>query len=574
MKRINFALLLVVICSVTAGAQQINKVNPFGGAIREKFVAADSKVMIDIELLKELDASLSVPVASITDLKMTVTGISTKQSNGETLFNSLSRPATLLSDEDSDATTRTFQLEISTATTISPGTPLRLPKNWESFSYRISCNFNNDPSTTKTTAELNMQKPSSGVVGQNFNVKIDRPVWIREANGTRSNEIMLPITSNSAFLVADVSVTQNGQESKTPKPVLLEKGEPTVVRLNAQNFGDGAMVVRIKPTELQGVQLLLSGTNCSSSQDDPNCTVMPEFKLPFKINKEASDFGTLEINSLAQPRTIKFVTTTPPKSGTLTVKLNGNAVDVNSTDVNSFRIVLDVAALIALKQGDNTFEVEGESLEGIKLANERFTFKKTTEPKLEGFPTFSLDNDALKLNYELSGDVEVSRPQITYRSTGGTAATFQNVNCTPDTTTKRLKCSPDFNIVSPGGDLGKAALIPVKLEIFATERGGTSKLLDTIGFDLLNQRALKTLLDDIRAAWKQNGNDNLAKQKISDVLKVELTNDKVNETFEKFVKPADSSDKRKKFFQFLTSVGNFALKGFGIPITIPTDLGQ
>src|SRR5881392_2427425 len=110
MKRINFALLSVVIFSVTASAQQINKSNPFGGAIREKFVAADAKVMVDKELLKESDATLSVPVANISDLRMTVTGISVKQPNGDIVFNSLNRPATLLPDEDTDATTRTFQL--------------------------------------------------------------------------------------------------------------------------------------------------------------------------------------------------------------------------------------------------------------------------------------------------------------------------------------------------------------------------------------------------------------------------------------------------------------------------------
>lgn len=128
--------------------------------------------------------------------------------------------------------------------------------------------------------------------------------------------------------------------------------------------------------------------------------------------------------------------------------------------------------------------------------------------------------------------------------------------------------------VAISDDLKKLPQIPVKLEIFATERGKPSAVVgSSFGFDLLNQGAVKKILDEVRTNWKANRNDAAAKQRIAaEVLKVEATNEKVNETFDQYVKAGDDIDKRKQFLRFLTGVGNFALKGFGIPIQIPTDL--
>jgi len=103
--------------------------------------------------------------------------------------------------------------------------------------------------------------------------------------------------------------------------------------------------------------------------------------------------------------------------------------------------------------------------------------------------------------------------------------------------------------------------------------------LQTLGFNLINQAAVKTILDDIRTQWKNAGgdkesNNNQALAKIAkDVFldRLPVTDEQVKMAFTKYIKP-DASDKRKAWLQGLVAIGNFALKGFGVPITIPPDL--
>lgn len=89
-----------------------------------------------------------------------------------------------------------------------------------------------------------------------------------------------------------------------------------------------------------------------------------------------------------------------------------------------------------------------------------------------GYPTFALDGERLKLNYELSGDVEESKPELRFKDGNGTAGAFGSANC-QRTDTGNTKCSPElavaFNSINETDK--KKAQISVKLEILAQERG-------------------------------------------------------------------------------------------------------
>jgi hypothetical protein len=570
MRNIVLVICATLIFAVSAFGQ-VNKANPLGGEIKEIFHSADSKVITEVKLLTETDPNLSVPVTNVSDIRMTVLSVTVKLLSGEMNTTTVNRQATPLPDEDDQPVTKAFQLEISNAMIINIASPFRLPKHWEAYSYKITCNIAGE-AQPRSTAILHTQKPTGAITIQNFNLKVDKPIWIRDANGVRSTELTVPLTSTSASLVAELILRQGGAESRTPKPFILPKGEQTFVKLNVQNFGEQPIEIRVRPTELEAVQLNLTGVNCSNAPNDPFCTWGTTFVQPFQINQADSDLKDLKITSLAQPKTIRIRTTSSAKTGSVKAKLNGSPVNITGTN-NTFQLILDPATLGGLKEGDNTLEFEGESLDGVKLSETTFKFIKNTQPQLVGYPTFSLDGNSLKLTYELSGDVETSEPRLTYRETGGIAGTFLNPNCTKQQPSGNTKCSPQLT-VSIGDSFQKAPQIPVKLEIFAQERGKASVPVGgSIGFDLLNQGAVKKILDEIRTNWKSNKNEAAAIQRIAtEVLKVEVTNEKVKETFDQYVKATDGSDKRKQFLQFLTGVGNFALKGFGIPIQIPTDL--
>ena len=571
MRSIISSLCLCLAFSLCAFGQ-VNKSNPLGGTIREKYVGAESKAIIEVELLKESDPALSAPTTSISNMRMIVITVTEKLPSGELRVNSVGKQATPIPLDDPQSLIRAFQVEIS-ATGISnlTSTPIRLPKNWESFSYQISCEIAGDPSP-KTTAILDMQKPTGAVSVQNFNVKIGDPIWIQDSTGAVSTDLIVPITSTSASLVADVISKQGTTETKTEQPVVLLKGTTTPVKLNVQSFGQAqAIEIRVKPTELDTVQLILVGTGCDNTPNDPFCAWTPSFKQAFQINQTDSDLKNLKITSLKDPKIIRVRTTASAKNGTMKARLNGDPISLEGSG-NSFVVTFDTNTLRRLNE-DNTLEFEGESFQGIKLSEKPFAFKRNTKPELVTYPTFTLENNSLKLVYELSGDVEASEPKLTYRDTAGTAGTFRNPNCVAQDN-GNTKCSPELT-VSIDDSFKKNPRIPVKLEILAKERGGNQEPVrgSSIGFDLLNQGAIKAVLDEIRTNWKANRQDNVAIQRIAtEVLKVEATNDKVRETFDKYVKEPDTSDKRKKFFDFLIGVGNFALKGFGIPITIPANL--
>jgi hypothetical protein len=573
MKNITFALSLLFVFSI-CGFAQISKSNPLGGEIKETLNNTDSKVFVEVELLKEEEASLSVPLANVSNIEMTVINVTEKLPSGTSKTTPVNRSATNISDA-SQPMKRLFQVEISNSPNVVLSPVLQLPRNWESLTYKISSILAGE-AQPKTTAVLHMQRANDATV-QKFTVKVGKPIWIQDANGVKSNDLIVPITSISASLVADVILTQGTAKTNPVKPVLLLKNEQKAVILNVQDFGTQSMEIRFKPTELDGVQLVLTGESCSNTPNDPFCTLTSEFKLPFQINQADSDLRDLKITSLASSKTIRIRTIGVAKPNSLIAKLNGNPINVSGS-VNSFQITFDTNTLKSLSEGDNTLEFEGESLEGIKLSEKPFKFQKTTKPRLVGYPTFSIDSatNALKLNYELSGDVMSSEPKLTFRDTAGTIGTFRNPNCRKEN--GNTKCSPELLISfeSLTAEDKRKTTIPVRLDILAQEQGDSSleSVGSNVGFDLINQGAIKSKLDEIRARWKTNNNKDAAVREIAQVLNVDATNEKAVETFDKYVKESDSSEKRKKFFQFLVGVGNFALKGFGIPITIPTNIAN
>jgi hypothetical protein len=558
----------------TCGLGQVSKSNPLGGRIREDYVGGQSKVLV--ELLKEEDASLSVPKESIGNVQMMVISVTERLPTGELKVTpDVRKQATPIPDDDQKPLTKIFQLEISNQSVMTVN-PIRLPKNWESFTYQITCSITGE-ALPRSTAVLDMQKPTGAVTNQNFAVNVSEPIWIVDpVSGQRDPDLTIPLTSTSASFVAEVTLKQGGAETKTETPVFLPKGQQSAVKINGQAFGNQKLEIRIRPTELSSVQLILNGNDCSNLQNDPFCSWTPSFKNPFQINQDDSDLKNLKITSLSQSKLIK-VRTTGPAKGNLKAKLNGTPIEVGGA-LNSFQISLDIATLKGLKEGENTLELEGESLQGIKLAEKPIKFLKSTKPRMVGYPTFSLEGEKLKLNYELSGDVEESKPELRFKDGNGTAGAFGSANCQKDAS-GNTKCSPEltvaFNSINESDK--KKAQIPVKLEILAQERGsvGFEPIGTGVGFDLINQAAIKKVLDEIREVWKRDHNDTQALTNISKevfVSKLPATDDQVKETFDKYVKQPDNSEKRKKFFQFLLGVGNFALKGFGIPIQIPADL--
>jgi hypothetical protein len=583
MKKIPFGLGLLLLFSVCALAQQISKSNPLGGEIKEIYANDGPRVLIQLEFLKEEDANFSVPVTNVSNVKMTIVSLTEKLPNGQQKLTAPNKDVAPEAVDNATPLKREFELNISNSTT---GAAFRLPKNWDSFSYRISVNVANE-ALPKSTAVLSMQKPSEAVTGQNFTVKLNKPIWIKAANLDRSAELIIPISSTSASLAAEIELRQGDQGPNTKKTVFLPKGEQTSVKLNVQNFGVAPIQIRIKPTELEGLQLTLTGLDCSNTSNDPFCSWSPEFKEPFQINREDSDFKTLKITSLAQPRTIQFRTTSPAKPGTMTAKLNGNPITVVGTS-NPYQIVLDTGML---NEGENTIEIEGESSEGgLKLLEKSFKFEKITKPTMVGYPEFEVDNSgSFKVKYKLKGDIDLTAPgelKLVYKDADSklVGGVFGIPTCTVavDGVTP---CSAATSITLSNLDaqFKDKQLIPVVLTISSKERSAPNQTqLQTLGFNLINQAAIKKILDDVRTQWKAGGgnnkpNNNKARASIAkDVFLERLspTDDQVNDAFEKYINQEDASDKRKKYLQFLIGIGNFALKGFGVPIQIPIDLAN
>jgi hypothetical protein len=576
MKKIIICVILLL-ASVICAFGQISKSNPLGGEIKEIYETEDNtpRVKIAVQLLAEPDATKQAPICNGVDIGMNV--LTVTQRDAARAQQQVNKPVTLLPPlpADINSLSKVFQLEISTSQTLNLGSnPFRLPANWESFTYNLRCKVDG---TDQVSGILHMQKPAAATI-QNFNIAIGSLTWSQDVRGQLSNEMLLPVTSISTSLVAEIELKQGAAQVKTVKPILLLKGEVTPVRFNASGFGEvNPIEIRVKPTELTALELTLKGETCTNDPTGSVCLRTPKIVQAFQIDQSNSELKNLKITSLAGSKTIIVRTTANAKPGSMSAKLNGGAINLTGAGTN-FQVTLDAATLQRLNEGaENTLEFEGESIEGIKLSEKPFKFEKNTKPSLIGFPTFALDGGSLKLVYKLSGDIEESQPTLKYRTTGGTAATFENPNCR--LVDGNRECSPVLRVSFETLDstLKKQPQIPVILEIHAKERGkpGLEPIGIGFGFDLMNQAAIKPLLDDISVQWKANRNDSIAKQKIAtEVLKVDVANEQVEETFNKYIKENVGSAKRQRYLQFLVGVGNFALKGFGIPIQIPTSLAN
>lgn len=587
MKPILASIALLLITSVGVSAQ-ISKSNPLDGKIEEIYSGADSKVLIKVTFLKEEDTTVSVPITSISNLKMTVLDLTVKAA-GELQTSPLSptRLATLQPVEDETKMERTFQLDISPSLATSTTGPFRLPRNWEAFSYKITCSVLGEPGE-KSTASLAMQKPTAAITGQNFTVKLDKPIWIKPVGGPRSDELIIPVTSASASLAAEIVLQQGQGGPSTKKLVFLPKGELTMVNLDVHDFGESPIQLAVKPTELEGIQLTLSGLECSNTQNNPSCLWNPvgNFSAPFQIDRNDSDFKTLKITSLAQPRTILFRTTSPAKPGSLKAKLNDKAIEVNSTS-NPYSITLSIETLKSLKEGANVFTLEGQSADsGLILSEKPFSFEKITQPALVSYPEFEVDNNgSFTVKYKLRGDVDVTDPgelRLVYKDAQDkkVGGVFSIPTCTAVEGITSCSTRTSITLTNLEAEFKNKQLIPVILTILGKERGAANSIgLQTLGFNLINQAAVKTILDDIRTQWKNSGGDKDPnnKQALAKIAKdvfldrLPATDDQVKAAFEKYVKP-ESTEKRKAWLQGLVAIGNFALKGFGVPIQIPTDL--
>lgn len=577
-------LLFVSIFSASA---QISKFNPLDGKIQEVYSGADSKVFIEVSFLKEDDAASSVPMASITGIKMTVLDVTVK-SAGAMQTTTLSPPrfGTMQQPDDETKGERIFQLDIA-GNTINPTGPLRLPKNWEAFSYKITCTVVGEPGE-KSTAILSMQKPTSAITGQNYTVKLDRPIWLKPVGGAKSDEIIVPVTSTSASLAAELELQQGGATSK--QRVFLPNGEQMLVRVNVQSFGEAPIQFRVKPTEFDSIQLTLSGLECTNTQSDPFCTWNPvgNFTEPFQINRNDSDFKSLKITSVMQPKDIVFRTTSAAKPGTMKAKLDGKSIDVTGNS-NPFTITLSVAKLKELSDGQHLITVEGQSASGaLPLSEEPFAFEKITEPVLQSYPEFEVDNSgSFTVKYKLKGDVDPSdagEVRLVYKDAQAknVGGVFQFPTCSASEGITSCSTRTSITIANLDAEFKNKQLIPVVLTILAKQRGTqNASPLQTLGFNLINQAAVKTILDEIRVQWKNNGGDKDANntQAMTRIAKdvfldrLPATDEQVKAAFNKYVK-TDAADKRKAWLQGLIAIGNFALKGFGVPIQIPLELGN
>lgn len=590
MKTILAAVCLLFISFFPISAQ-ISKSNPFDGKIEEIYSGPESKVFIKVSFQKEDNPSLSVPMSSITSLKMTVLDLTVK-SAGELQTTTFPTPrlGTMQTPEDDSNTERIFQLDISTNSTINQTNPLRLPKNWEAFSYKITCTVMGEAGE-KSTAILSMQKPTAAITGQNFTLNFDKPIWIKSASGTKDNELTVPITSVSASLAAEIALQQGSGTPSTKKLVFLPKGQPTMVKLDVHNFGEAPIQFRVKPTELEGIQLTLSGLDCTNSATDPFCSWNPtaNFTQPFRIDREDSDFKSLKITSVAQPKTIVFRTTSAAKPGSMQAKLNGKPIEVKN-NTNPYSIELTVETLKTLKEGDNVITVEGQSAEGgLMLSEEPFVFERVTKPALVTYPEFEVDNTngSFTVKYQLKGDVDpvnAGELRLVYKDAQdkNVGGIFSIPTCTLVEGKTSCRATTSITITNLEPQFKNRQLIPVILTIFAKERGAATPTdLQTLGFNLINQAAVKTILDDIRTQWKNGGgdkdsNNNQALAKIAkDVFleRLPVTDDQVKAAFNKYIK-SEATEKRKAWLQGLIAIGNFALKGFGVPIQIPLDLGN
>src|ERR1051325_2347385 len=97
MRNITLAICMLFILSICAFAQ-VSKSNPLGGEIKETLSTTDSKVFVEVELLKEEDAALSVPLTNVSKVEMTVINVTDKLPDGTSRTTSVNKLATNISD--------------------------------------------------------------------------------------------------------------------------------------------------------------------------------------------------------------------------------------------------------------------------------------------------------------------------------------------------------------------------------------------------------------------------------------------------------------------------------------------
>lgn len=575
MRKIFVSILFLVVFISVISAQQINELNPLGGEIKGLYVkeGVSEKVLISLTLLNENDVALSVPISSIKNVRITIIDLIKK--NADNSFISENVGKTLIDPNDVTGTSlvKNYQLEINNTNNLVTTPNLRLPRGWESFRYKIECEVTGELTPTRSTAITTFNKPANVVEVQNFNLEISSPIWVRDPSGNRDKKILIPIKSTSASFAADVLLSQGaGVSNKTDGPILLRKGnEINFAEIDVQNFAVSPIQIRIKPTDISGVQVVLNGEGCTNDKNDPVCVWNPSvnFKDPFIINSSA-ELSDLKITSNDGIKKINFTTSSPTSIDRMTIKLNGNKVTLTQISGNSFNFDIDNSKL---KDGENTLEFEGESTQGVKLSKKTQTFIKNTKPKLVGLPRFEADgNNKISVKYKLTGALSSgneSRVTLSFKNTGGTVGNFASPNC-PENASGEYECSAsltmDFASISDADK--KTPRIPVEFKIFATETGKSEELIDGVGFDLLNQSAVQKVFEDIRIRWKNNQiSENTAKQEIANNIP-EADSAKVEEVW-KNVKKESGDASKKKYFNFFKAVGNFALKGFGIPIQIP-----
>ena len=560
---------LSCICSLYA-QQMINKTNPLGGEIKGVYVKDENKVFISITLLSDTDSTMAVPISDVRNVRLTIIDVTKKTSTGAEQIETANK--TLIDPNDVNGTelTKNYGFEINSTNTLALTPTFKLPKDWQSFRYQISCvvsDASNGTQITKTTAIQPMNKPANAVSVQNFNLMVGDPIWIREPSGVRNNKLLIPITSTSASFAAEVILKQGSSENKSESPILLKKGNvPTIAEVDVQSFGTSSIEIRIKPVDIDGVQIVLAGNFCTNTQNDPVCRWNPQFKDPFRINT-SSDVNRLRVETNAGDTPVNFTTSSATSLDKISIKLNGNPVTPTGGGT-SFNFILNNADL----KDDNNLEIEGESNQNVKML-EKFRFAKITKPKLVGVPKFDIDNNgSLTVSYKLSGALtpnDESRVELSFRSNNGSAGSFSKPNC-PKNSKGEFECKATLSInFSNLSDTDKKSpKIPVEFKIFAKEIQKAEELMSGVEFDFLNQTAIQKIFEDIRVRWKNNSiTEAAAKQEVaSNLQNVEST--KVEEVW-KNIKKENTDASKKKYFDFFKAVGNIALKGFGLPIQIP-----
>ncbi len=568
MKKISLFLFLILSFQMLV-AGQVNKDNPLGGSTRSYPITDGGLDYIEIEVRPLVDSKSDIKVDDLRQrIQLQVLTVSQTVNNALTEIPLAGRSA-LRIDDPNRPDYIIFRLPITNSNSISATNPWNLPRNWERFSYKVSTDVTG---SEKFTSILYTDRRPDPIGIQTLELNLSEPIWTKN----NRNVVIVPISSGNTSLGVKVKVVSDSDNTDiiAEKETLLDKNQiPNRVMLNSERFAtDTKYKIIVEPLVVQGLRFNLKGlASCAAPTDisSSSCVWRSNPKNDYEINPfQPKDFK--ELTEITSSQNIVKVITMSDTIKTLEAKLNGDPINLSGNVTNQRTITINPANL---RPGANTLSFEGMSAANVLLSGTKsFTINKNTSPELESVPKFYIENNSLKLKYKLKGDIESSKPELAYiradGSASGTAGTFPE-NCNAS---KECSFTIRVSLDQLEDEMKKQKTIPVRLIVKAKENGAAlNKEIWSADFDILNQAAVKIILDDIRTELKSNRIDETrAKARISrEVLSgVNVDDPSVKDTYEKYVSSGNDAN-RKKWWNALIKVGNFALTGYGIPLKIP-----